>query len=247
MVEAEIKVGRCLRAFNSVSTLVDTVPVKFEESQLSIDTVDGANAGAVSLILKREAFESYDAEGLEIHLDIEQICQILERFENDSIVRLAFDEEEHNVEIAVDTYSFELSPIHPESVRGGKSAKKVEPPAELTLEAVELKQAVRIADMFSDVIMLGVDAKRDVFYINSRGDNDNMAVSFERNSDKVDIVESEKAHSRYSRGYLAQMTKMIPRTKEITLKLGVDYPAKIEYEIADGSGEVVYGLAPRMD
>ncbi|OTF01896.1 hypothetical protein [Halorubrum sp. SD683] len=247
MVDAEIEVGLCLRALNSVSTLVDTVPVKFEEDGLVIDTVDGANAGAVSLNLKKGAFDSYEAEGSELHLDIEQICRILARFDNDSVVRLTFDEEEHVIELSVDTYSFELAPIHPESARGGKSAKEVEPPAKLILEAVELQQAVRIADMFSDVIMLGVDAKRDVFYINSRGDNNNMAVSFDRDSDKVDIVESEKAHSRYSRGYLAQMTKMIPGTTEITLKLGVEYPAKIEYEIADGAGEVVYGLAPRMD
>lgn len=247
MTTVEMEIGRLQRSLNAVIALVDTVPVKFGEDKLRIETVDASNVGAVTLVLEQSAFEHYEADGMELHIDIKQLYQGLQEFDAQEVARIVHDEEENMINVSVNSmYEFSLSPIHPDSVEGGIKAGHVDPPAEVKLNAGELKKSIRLADMFSDEIILGIDEERTVLYINAIGDTGNMAVSFDEDDDEIQFVENETAHGLYSRSYLNKMTKIIPESDDIFLSLGEEYPAKIEFEIADSDGKVEYGLAPRL-
>ncbi|WP_440006193.1 hypothetical protein [Halomicrococcus sp. SG-WS-1] len=246
MVGFSANVGKISRAFKSVNALVDTVPVVFGNESLEIDSVDELNIGAVSLSLNEGAFHSYDGNGTEVHLDIEQICQLLSKFDRGSQATIKCDVDKSLVSLLVSGYEFELATIHPDSVRGGRKAGKVDPPAEVTIEAQEIQKAMRLGDMFSEEIIMGIDDSREVFYINSKGDSGNMAVSYNSGDDEITFIENERAHGVFSHSYLYEMTKMIPGNEEISLKLGEEYPAKIEFNFADDDGEIAYGLAPRI-
>lgn len=246
MVTFSASVGRISRALNSVNALVDTVPITFSEDELKIETVDEVNIGAVNLSLEKKAFNSYDGDGTQIHLDIEQMCQILSNFDNGHKATIRYNEGNSLVKLLVNGYEFELATIHPDSVRGGRKAGVVDPPAEVLIEAQEIQKAVKLGDMFSEEIIMGIDSAREVLYINSKGDAGNMAISYESEGDEITFVENAKAHGTFSRSYLYQMTKMVPGNKEISLKLGEEYPAKIEFDFADGAGAISYGLAPRI-
>lgn len=246
MVGFSINAGKISRALNSVNALVDTVPIVFEKDGLKIETVDEVNVGAVSLSLYEEAFRSYDGDGTEIHLDIEQICQLLTNFDKDSQASIAYNDDETLVKVSVNGYEFELATIHPDSVRGGRKAGVVEPPAKITIKAQEIQKAMRLGDMFSEEVIIGIDNSKGVFYINSKGDSGNMAVTYNKGDEEITFVKSKRAHGVFSHSYLYEMTKMIPGDKEISLKLGEEYPAKIEFDFADGDGEIAYGLAPRI-
>ncbi|WP_224447007.1 hypothetical protein [Haloprofundus salilacus] len=246
MVSLELPVGKFSRALNSVNALVDTAPVLFSEDGFYIETVDEANVAAVTMCLQPDAFDYYNADGLEVHLDIEQLTQILQKFDADQQVTIEYKKEDGRFEVSIESFTFDLSLIHPESVRGGQKAGEIEPPAEIVIDSSEIRKAVRLADMFSDELIMGVDEKRGVFYINAIGDSDSMAVSFSEGDKEVTKVTPSKAHSIYSRSYLSQITKNIPATEHLSIKLGQEYPAKITFEIADMNGHVTYGLAPRF-
>lgn len=246
MSRIELQVGEFSRALASVRALVDIAPISFDKDGFYIETVDASSVGAVSMKLEPTAFDEYEADGLEAHLDVEQIGQILHKFDNSKNAELEYDPEMNRFDLTIGSFSFDLSMIHPESVRSGRKAGNVDPPAELIIKAEEFQKAVRLAEMFSDEIILGVDSDREVFYLNALGDSDSMAVSFDRTAKEVSLVDTTRAHSIYSLSYLSQMTKSIPSSQDITIKLGEEFPAKLKFEIAEGDGEVVYGLAPRV-
>jgi len=246
MVEFTANIGRMSRALNSVNALVDTVPVTFKQDRLQIETIDEVNVGAVSLTLHKSGFEEYSGDNTELHLDIEQMSQILRNFDNETLVTVSYAEEDALVRLDIKGYEFELSTIHRDSVRGGRKAGDVDPPAEVRIEASEVQKAMKLGEMFSEEIILGIDAEREVLYINSRGDAGNMAVSYAASDEEVNFVTNHRAHGVFSHSYLYEMTKRIPAKTEISLRLGEEYPAIIEYEFADGDGEIAYGLAPRI-
>jgi len=244
----EISVGTLSRGLNPVDVLVDTAPVLFDEEGLQIQTVDESNVAAVGMHLSPEAFDEYDTDSVELHLDIKQLTQILTRFDNDStaIVQYAKDNGQ-DLTLSIGSFEFDLSPIHPESVRSGRKAGDVDPPAEIVIEAGEVQKAVKLADMFSDELILGIDASRSVFYINSIGDSDNMAVSFTEDHDSVDRIDLRSAHGTYSRQYLKKMTKFVPQSDSLHIELGEEYPAKLSFGSPKQEGQITYGLAPRVN
>jgi len=42
------------------------------------------------------------------------------------------------------------------------------------------------------------------------------------------------------------MNKAIPTDAEVTVELGEEFPVKMHFDIAEGSGNVTYMLAPRI-
>lgn len=247
MVKAKIQVGKLRRALQSVGILVNSATVQFGEDALTIETVDPSNVGAVSMTLYSEAFEEYTAEGGEASIDIDRISNILQNFNNDQIVEFEQGADGClDLEVSIDTFEFELSLIHRDSVESGQRAAEIQPPSHIEIEANEIQKAMNLGEMFSEEIILGVDPDADLFYINSIGDNDSMAVSFKKSSKKVESLQASRAHSVFSHSILSKMLRTVPSTNDVKISLGEQYPAKIQFNIAGEDGEVEYGLAPRV-
>ena len=61
------------------------------------------------------------------------------------------------------------------------------------------------------------------------------------------IQAPDKSRSLFSLDYFSNMSKVVADSSPITLHLGTDYPVKLEFDIADGSGHIIYLLAPRIE
>jgi proliferating cell nuclear antigen len=246
MIRAKLSAGRLNRALEAVTVLVDTATLQFGPDGLSIETVDPANVAAVSLSMLSGAFSEFEGDETQISIDISRVARITRKINNHQPVELLYDSESHELLLDAGSYEFELSLIDPNSVHSGQRAADIEPPGKVVIEADELHQAVTMADMFSDELILGIDAKREVFYINAIGDNDSMAVSFDSDEDVIEDMEPTKAHTIFSLEYLSDMVQVAPSQSDVRLELGEEYPARIHFKIADGEGRVAYGLAPRV-
>jgi proliferating cell nuclear antigen len=53
--------------------------------------------------------------------------------------------------------------------------------------------------------------------------------------------------SLFSLDYFSNMVRSVPSAGVVALAIGQDYPAKMNFEIAEGNGEVTYLLAPRIE
>lgn len=246
MIRAKLSAGELNNALEAVTVLVDTATVNFGPDGLSIETVDPANVAAVSLSLLSGAFSEFEGCETQISVDVARLARITREIHNAQPVELIYDSNTHELQLDSGSYEFDLSLIDSESVHSGQRAADIEPPGKVTIDAGELYQAITLADMFSDELILGIDAKRDVFYINASGDTDSMAVSFDRQEDAIVEMEAQKAHTIFSLEYLSDMVQVIPQNNDVRLELGEEYPARINFDIAGGEGRVAYGLAPRV-
>jgi proliferating cell nuclear antigen len=56
-----------------------------------------------------------------------------------------------------------------------------------------------------------------------------------------------EARSLFSLDYLKDMGKVMSKTAEVEIFLGIDHPVRFSFDIAGGNGHVEYLLAPRIE
>jgi proliferating cell nuclear antigen len=244
MFKAIVSAETLLTALDSVSVLVDECKVRLNEDGLAIRAVDPANVGMVDLDLSAEAFESYEADGGLIGVNLSRLEDIAGMADSGQLVELELDEETRKLHIQIDGLEYTLALIDPDSIREEADLPDLDLAAEIVLEGADLDRAVRAADMVSDHIALGVDADAETFDVTAEGDTDDVHLSLDR-EDLIDLT-AGSAHSLFSLDYLRDMNRAIPNDAEVTAELGEEFPVKLHYEFAAGAGQVTYMLAPRI-
>jgi proliferating cell nuclear antigen len=246
MSQATLPAGKLNSALEAVTVLVDYATLQFGPDGLSIETVDAASIGAVTLSLLSGAFKEYEGSSFRININVERLAEITRRIDKSQSVTLVYDKDSHELRLDTGSYEFELTLVDPTSVHSGQRAAEIDPPSEVVLDSRRIHQAIQLGGMFTDEVIMGMDSSREVFYLNASGDNDSMAVSFEREDEVISSMTPEPAHSIYSLEYLNEMMGEVPSENDVKIQFGEEFPARIHFDIADGNGRVVYGLAPRI-
>ncbi|CQH62168.1 MULTISPECIES: DNA polymerase sliding clamp [Halobacterium] len=244
MFKAIVSADTLRETLDSVSVLVDECKIHLDEDGLSIRAVDPANVGMVDLDLGAAAFESYEADGGIIGVNLSRLEDIAGMADTDQLVQLELDEETRKLHIQIDGLEYTLALIDPDSIRQEPDIPDLDLSANVVIEGADIDRSVRAADMVSDHIALGVDAADELFYVDAEGDTDDVHLELTRD-DLIDL-EAGDAHSLFSLDYLKDMNKAIPKDAEVELELGDEYPVKIHFDIAEAQGHVTYMLAPRI-
>jgi len=244
MFKAIVSASTLRDALDSVSVLVDECKVRLNEDGLSIRAVDPANVGMVDLSLDSAAFESYEADGGVIGVNLARLEDIAGMGNTGDLVHLELDEETRKLHIRIDGLSYTLALIDPDSIRQEPDIPDLDLPAQIVVEGNQLDRGITAADMVSDHINLRVDEDAETFHIEAEGDTDD--VDFEVGADALIDLEAGPADSLFSLDYLKDMNKAIPGDAEVTIELGEEFPVKLHYEFAEGLGNVTFMLAPRI-
>jgi proliferating cell nuclear antigen len=231
-------------ALDSVSALVDECKIHLEEDGLAIRAVDPANVGMVDLSLSADAFESYEADGGRIGVNLSRLEDIVGMADAGQLVQLDLDEETRKLHIQLDGLEYTLALIDPDSIRQEPDIPDLDLPARIVVEGRDINRAVKAADMVSDHIALGVDEEEELFYVDAEGDTDDVHLELDR-EDLIDLTPGS-ARSLFSLDYLKDMNKAMPTDGEVTIELGEEFPVKFHFEIAEGNGDVTFMLAPRI-
>ena len=244
MFKAIVGASTLQDALDSVSVLVDECKIRLNEEDLSIRAVDPANVGMVDLTLDAAAFESYEADGGVIGVNLAKLEDFVGMASGDQLVELELDEETRKLKIRMDGLSSTLALIDPDSIRQEPDIPDLDLAAEIVLEGAQLDRGIKAADMVSDHVRLRVDADAEAFHIEAEGDTDD--VDFQLDTDDLIALTAGAADSLFSLDYLKDMNKAIPKDAEVTIELGEEFPVKIHYAVAEGQGNVTYMLAPRI-
>ena len=244
MFKAIVSASTLRDALDSVSVLVDECKVRLNEDGLSIRAVDPANVGMVDLSLDAAAFESYEADGGVIGVNLARLEDIAGMGNAGDLVHLELDEETRKLHIRIDGLSYTLALIDPDSIRQEPDIPDLDLPARIVVEGNQLDRGITAADMVSDHINLRVDEAVETFHIEAEGDTDD--VDFEMGPEDLIHLEAGPADSLFSLDYLKDMNKAIPGDAEVTVELGEEFPVKLHYEFAEGLGQVTFMLAPRI-
>jgi len=244
MFNAIVRAETLQATLDSVGVLVDECKIHLDDGGIEIRAVDPANVGMVDLSLDASAFESYEADGGLIGVNLVRLQDIAGMADSDQLVHLELDEETRKLHISIDGLEYTLALIDPESIREEPDLPDLDLAATIVIEGRDIDRAVTAADMVSDHIELGVDESDEVFYVKAQGDTDDVHLELDAD-DLIDLVVGP-ASSLFSLDYLQDMNKAIPKDTEVTMELGDEFPVKLHFDIAEGEGSVTYMLAPRI-
>ena len=231
-------------ALDSVSVLVDECKIRLNEEELSIRAVDPANVGMVDLTLEAAAFESYEADGGVIGVNLARLEDIAGMANSGDLIHLELDEETRKLHIEIDGLSYTLALIDPDSIRQEPDIPDLDLAAEIVVEGAQIDRGIKAADMVSDHIRLRVDETDEAFFIEAEGDTDDVDLRLPR--EDLIALTAGPADSLFSLDYLKDMNKAIPGDAEVTIELGEEFPVKLHYGFAEGLGNVTFMLAPRI-
>ena len=244
MFKAIVGASTLQDALDSVSVLVDECKIRLNEDALSIRAVDPANVGMVDLTLEAAAFESYEADGGVIGVNLARLEDIAGMANSGDLIHLELDEETRKLHIEIDGLSYTLALIDPESIRQEPDIPELDLPAEIVVEGAQLDRGVTAADMVSDHIRLRVAEADEAFLVEAEGDTDDVDLELTR--EDLIALTAGPADSLFSLDYLKDMNKAIPGDAEVTVELGEEFPVKLHYGFGEGLGQVTFMLAPRI-
>jgi len=228
-----------------VSALVSECKIHLTEDGLDIRAVCAANVAMVDVSLDAGAFESYDADGGTLGVDLERLEDVLGMADSDDLVAFELDDETRKLHIEIDGLEYTLALIDPDSIRQEPDIPDLDLPATYVFEGRRLDRAVTVADLVSDHIRIeGVAA--DTLAFSADGDTDDAEDRLVQDDLLSGRLDGEAVASLFSLDYLKDMKKAVPSDADVSLLLGDEMPIKMRYSKSDGDVSVLNLLAPRI-
>jgi proliferating cell nuclear antigen len=224
--------------------LVDEAKFNISPSGISVKAVDPAHVAMVDLTLKASAFESYKASEMVLGISIERLKDVLKLTRGSEPISIRYDEEKNRLVAKVSNITRRMALVDTAGMTDPK-VPNLNLPIRITVQAAELEQGIKATESVSDHVSL-IATPEEGFEMVSEGDTELARLNLRKDM-LEDFDCKEGARSLFSLDYFSNMIKAAGSTNKITMNLGTDFPVKLEFKIADGNGDVVYLLAPRIE
>lgn len=232
---------------DALDALVDEIKLQVSPGGIRARAVDPANVACCQVDLSPDAFAEYDADGGElIGLNLARLDDVLGFADDDDLVMLDLDKETRKLNIQVEGLDYTLALIDPDMIRQDPEIPDLELGTDVVMEGRDLSRGVDAADMASDHVRLLGDPDADSVEMRAEGDKDDAALELNRD-DLTPNSEIADTEGLYSLDYLKDLRKPVPADTPVRLRFGTDVPLKLNYEYADGAGDVLFMLAPRLE
>lgn len=243
MFSAKVKSEVLKGIIDVTSPLVNEVKFNITSDAVSLRAVDPAHVAMVDLGVKDKAFEEYEAEEIELGIDVDKLSSIMRLASSGDMVSLDYDEDTNRLVVKIGNLVRRMGLIDTAGMPDPKMPD-LDLPAKVVLEASEISQGVRASESVSDHLALSVD--KDSFELSAKGDTDTVDLKLPKDL-LLELEAAGKCKSLFSIDYFSNMIKPISSDEPITMMLGNDNPIKVEFDIADEKGHVTYLLAPRIE
>ncbi len=242
MFKGKIKADSLKGVVEATSILVDEVKLHITSDGIFARAVDPAHVGMIDFKLLVGAFEEYEVdEESEVGIDLDKIQGILKLASAEDTVSLSHGEEERLV-IEIGNLTRKIGLLDTSTMPDTK-IPSLELPVEIVVKTGELYKGIKASEAITDHIVLLSDPEG--FELSAEGDTDTVKLKIPK-SQLSSLKCNEQVKSMFALDYFSDMVKSV-KSDEITLYLGGDYPVKMIFQIAEGNGEVMYLLAPRIE
>ena len=242
MLRAKVQAEALKSIIDTTSILVDETKFRISPDGIYLTAVDPAHVGMIDLKLKKEAFEEYEAENIELGIDLDKIKSIMNLTSPKDIVSLTYGKGDKRLTVRINNLTRRISLLDTSGMTDSK-IPSLELPAKIVVNTNELAKGIKASEAISDHIIISADTEN--FELVAEGDTDIVNLTLPKES--LTLLEcKEKVKSLFSLDYFSDMVKVI-KSEEVMLYLGTDYPIKLEFDIAEGNGKTTYLLAPRIE
>lgn len=245
MLKATINTDTFKELIDVTAAMVTECRMHVSPEGFKMRAVDTANVAMVSLELSSSAFASYNATDNEIGVDINKMKNIIAMMEKDEILSLELPEEGHKIEMSFSGYKYSIALLDVNTVRKDPNPPSISLPGKVVISGTALNNSIKAAALVSDKIAFGINPDKGVFYMEADGDMDHIYYELAK-EDLVSFIPAE-ARSLFSLDYLKDLGRVMNKSDQVEIHIGVDHPVKFVFSIANGKGHVEYLLAPRIE
>ncbi len=243
MFKAEIKSETLKGIVYVISTLVDEVKFSIRPDSVTLKAIDPAHVAMSEITVSSRAFLSFSADESEIGLDLDKVKSVLKLAGPGDMVFLEHDPDQGRLIFRIGNITRRMSLVDTASMSNPK-IPEINTSADVTLKVDRLKKGISASESISDHISL--EASPDGFRLACEGDTD-MADLYIPKSDLDGLKCESKVVSKYPLDYFSNIVKVIPAGTIVTIKLDNDYPMELLFKLAEGTADVLYLLAPRIE
>jgi len=249
--EAKIHREYLREALRALLAISDSGRLNISPEALSVRMTDPANVALISFDLKREAFEVYDFTPpedpphiVQIGVDFQKLVSVLS-ISSAEFVSISLPSQLNRLALRMDGLSYSLDLFDPSIMRKEPQVPELELPAKASLFFEDWYRAIRAAEKVGDVVLIKIGGSGLV--LEAEGESDKLRASFPA-SLLLDFTPAEVT-ARFALGYLSVLSKAARAAyaSQLWLSFGRDMPIEIQFHIAEGKGDVVYWLAPRVE
>jgi proliferating cell nuclear antigen len=243
MFNAKVKSEVLKGIIDVTSPLVNEVKLNVTTKGISLRAVDPAHVAMVDLQVNSKAFEEYKATEMELGIDMDKLASIMRLSSAGDMINLEYDEDSNRLIIKIGNLVRKMGLIDTAGMPDPKMPN-LNLPAKVVLKSSELNQGVRASEAVSDHLALTVN--KDDFELFAEGDTDTVNLKLPKDL-LIEIKTNTKCKSLFSIDYFSNMIKPVRGEDPITIMIGNDNPIRVEFDIAENKGHVVYLLAPRIE
>ncbi len=243
MFRAKVKSEILKEIIDVISTLVDEIKFTIKEETIEVKAVDVSHIAMLHLKVKREAFEEYEATDVEIGVIIDKMKEILSLSKTGQIVSLTHDEIKNQLVMEVGHLTRRITLLDTSHMKDQKVPSLVLP-AKIVLKTSEISYGIKATQLVSEYVTLRANPQG--FEMKSTGDSDYVDLKLPLSS--IEEIEcNEQVESTFSLDYFSKMIKSMNQSQPVTISMGTEFPIRLEFSIAEGNGEGLYLLAPRVE
>lgn len=248
MFRAELDdVGLLQDSLKTISDLISEGLFQLTDSGIELVAADPAMVALVDFELEEDVFESFELdEPRKVGLNLENFYSIVRRANSDDTLVLELEEESSKFRITMEnssTRNFSL-PVLNLSEDDIPDTQNLDFSVTAELETAVLESAVKDAMVVGDAVVVEADSSR----ISISAEGDQSDVDFEIAGDAEGVLELEggEARSMFSLDYLNNIIGAKSLSDTVTVKLGEDFPMRLEFEVPD-KALLSFVLAPRIE
>lgn len=236
----------------------------FGREGLRVALVDPANVAMHYLDLGTGAFEDVPGGQVTLGIALDRLADAIDKAGQSDVVTLGYIPAKGMLNVSYGNVDVNMAAIDPDSVRDSPDESDLTHANEFTVERETLADALDITEMVADHVRIEcLPDDREVRFI-GQGDTDDATYTIDR-EEVIDGKINDETLSMFSMDYLwgrgtdaAGIVRSMP-DGEVTLRVAHEegdgsgdpmsqgeYPLDMEYQYADGHGEVLTRLAPRI-
>ncbi|MDY6776952.1 MAG: proliferating cell nuclear antigen (pcna) [Candidatus Nanohaloarchaea archaeon] len=249
MFRAELSDVSLLKdSLQSISNMITEGVFQISEDGVELVAADPAMVAMVDFRLEPEAFDTYECGDEEkIGVNIEDLYSIIRRAGSSDTLELSLEEDESSLQITMkngSTRSFSISLLNlDEEDIPSTDDLEFSVTADVTTSA--LSDAVGDASVIGDSVTFTADSSS--LTLRAEGDNSDVETRIEEGSEGLmELDAADDIESMFSLDYLNKMMKAKKLSDTAKLRMGDDFPMRIEFQVPEKL-DLSYILAPRIE
>ncbi len=246
MFNAKLSDPRLLvNAVSTIGELIDEGVFNLTKEGISFIAADRAMVSVVDFKMSASTFDEFNIDtDQRIGLNITNLLSVLKRVGVDDKMFLSLENSKLEIRLEGKSKRKFVVPLLDVSQEEIPPIGQLEFPASVEIKPHILESGIEDADIISDAVLF--EMMKDKFIIRAEGDVSKAELEIERGNESLLKLEtSSEVKSRYPIEYLKKMVKAAKIADSATLRVGQDYPMKLEFKAGD-KASMSFILAPRV-